>query len=223
MKPGDLFLGALDLFGILMPGIVLAAILYRQYGCAIDALLPGEMDATGRLVGFFVGGYIVGHLAFMMGVALDFVYDRVRRWVWPIDRYPAYLAATRVRQAVLGDAFETAFNDCQDGRREAINTYRWAMSSLLARAPAAHAEVVRIEADQKLFRTLVVVAITTAVVAAMNRMLWHAGIAFALGVACFLRYVGQRFKSTRRAYEHVIALKSLGTFDARGDVKDTAA
>ncbi len=99
-----------------------------------------------------------------------------------------------------------------------MNTFTWAKTMLLLRAPGAFAEVQRYEAESKFFRSLILVLPIAGTAAALH---WAftgqpvlAGLAllapWPLARMSFSRYAERRRKSTQWAYSYVISLL-LGT------------
>jgi hypothetical protein len=64
-KPADFFIGVVDFFAILMPGVIAAGLLGTQLG-----LVPEHRDAI-FWVAIFVSGYVLGHLLHAVGSLLD--------------------------------------------------------------------------------------------------------------------------------------------------------
>ncbi len=207
-KPSDFFVGVLDFFAILLPGAIAAALLAPRVPL-FSGLLAAPPGDAGQWALFLVAAYFLGHLVFLAGSWLDGPYNRLRERLNPYGNESAYQCATRIRDGLI-DASE----------RQALNTFQWARSVLLHCAPAAAADVHRLEADSKFFRSLLVVLLLAAAIwAAEGRGLAALG-ALALGLPCFLRYYERRLKSTTQAYQHLISLHRLGRL---GRARDGAA
>ena len=96
-----------------------------------------------------------------------------------------------------------------------MNTFTWAKTMLLLRAPAAFAEVQRHEAESKFFRSLILVLPIAGLAAAVHWALAHQYLLAALALAApwplarlsFSRYAERRRKSTQWAYNYVISLQ----------------
>src|SRR5690349_12287163 len=100
MKPGDVLLGVLDFFAILLPGGVATWIMSRYIPPDVlrSALLFGESDAgspDGIRLGaaFLLASYVLGHLVFMIGSKLDAPYDSWRGRKKPKSTDTAFAAA----------------------------------------------------------------------------------------------------------------------------------
>jgi len=96
-----------------------------------------------------------------------------------------------------------------------MNTFTWAKTMLLLRAPAAFAEVQRHEAESKFFRSLILVLPIAGLAAAVHWALTGQYLLAALALAApwplarlsFSRYAERRRKSTQWAYNYVISLQ----------------
>jgi hypothetical protein len=94
-----------------------------------------------------------------------------------------------------------------------MNPLNWAQSMLILRAPRALADVQRLEADSKFFRSLVIVLPACGVIAAI----WDTGVArwlepaaaMVLTVLAMRRFADQRLKFSRWAYRYATVLSRL--------------
>jgi len=205
--PGSFYLGVVDFFSIMLPGGVLAFFLSGPFQASVfGTLFPAIPPGTAGWVIFLFAAYLLGHIVFLLGSYLDNIYDPVRKRVWPKETDFAFQQADRLKRARLGD--EAA---------RAINTYQWARAILTLNHPTGMAEVARLEADSKFFRSLVVVLIILLVATLTND--WHqTGAVFPvlLGVFAVLsywRYTERRYKSTEQAYRYMIVLASEDQLD----------
>jgi hypothetical protein len=205
-KPSEFFLGVIDLFAVFLPGGIAAALLAPRLGDALFgpllAPLPGEVAAWAA---FLAASYFLGHLVFMVGALLDPLYDFVRKRLVPADDQAAFVCTRRLRDTRLD--VET---------REAINPFQWSRSVLMSRFPAAAADVHRLEADSKFFRSLLVVSLLGGLVFALEGKAVASGVAILLVVPCFLRYFERRLKSTTQAYRHMLSLQGEGLLGPGG-------
>ena len=86
-EPADLFIGVVDLFAILLPGAVLAALLGNVgYERLIGDLLPTLTTDAAKWLAFAIASYFLGHFLVLIGAAFDPLYDRVRQWKIPLAR-----------------------------------------------------------------------------------------------------------------------------------------
>ena len=200
-KPNDFQLGVVELFSILLPGALLVAALLMAFGLPSafrDFLAP----AGAHWVAFGLAAYAAGHLIFQLAAQLDdLFYDSYRKVAWPIDRDHAYQSATKLRLKALP-------GQPGDSRDLPMNTFAWAKASLMLRAPAAYADVLRYEADSKFFRSLVVVLPIVGILLGFRNMVIAMPILAFLSCVCFFRYAERRYKSTEWAYRYMIVLSS---------------
>ena len=202
MKPGDLYLGVLHFFSILLPGSVLVMLIL--WSGQLDALIT-EIALTKdveRWAGFLLASYGLGHVTFLIASSLDWlVYDSLRKIVWPDKPGSPYNQATALRDAELAQHLPDTTS---------MNTFTWAKASLLRAWPEASAEVQRFEADSKFFRSLCVVAVFAAVQFWLHDRDGLGYAALLIGLLSLMRYAEQRQKSTRFAYQYVLILHMQG-------------
>lgn len=186
MKPLDFQLGVSELFAIFIPGFLIVVVGLKVFEI-IDVF-----QATGN-VWFVVAiaSYIFGHIFFAIGSQWDKLYDKVK------PKGNENLLKTI-------DSIRAVFDEysCKD-----INNYKWSRAYLSKQHPEGYAEVLRHEADSKLFRSLIIPIIFTCIFLFVSQ-LWYPGI-ISLGMAyiAFARYKDQRYKGCKVAYTHVIVLK----------------
>ena len=199
-KPSEFYVGVLDLFGVLLPGAVAAALLEPRLGDVIFGSLvtrPSSEPATWAT--FLLIAYFLGHLIFLVGSYLDPLYNTLRKRLDPYDDKSAYRVATSIRDSILTEQ-----------EQKPLNTFQWARSVLLAACPAAAQDVHRLEADSKFFRSVLVVSALASILLFMEGRVVEGAIAVVLIVPCFARYYERRLKSTTQAYIHVVALHRVG-------------
>jgi len=216
-KPSEFFVGLLEFFAILLPGLIATVFLApRLQPFVVGTLVPSVMTEAERWALLLVCAYLVGNLLFHAGSSVDSVYDRVRKSrlaraeaqvkgkpgtglkgsayaVWTNDQ--ARKQATVLREAMLTSEQNTA-----------MNTYKWSRSLLLAAMPAGAEDVHRLEADSKLFRSAMVVCVLVALLLMLEQRIVGAALAFGCTGPCFLLYFDRRLKSTSQAYTHAITL-----------------
>ncbi len=201
-KPSDIYVSVLDFFAIILPGAIATAILLPH----IDRFLPRipvliPVGETAQWIIFLVSSYFVGHLVFLLGSRIDPLFHLWREKCRRDIRKPGtpYACANEIRKSMLTSAEQSA-----------VNTLQWARSVLLAKFASAAADVHRLEADSKFFRSLVILCAAISLILIAERRAFE-GLGFAvLSVACTLRYGERRLKSEKQAYMHVIALYRLG-------------
>jgi hypothetical protein len=207
MKPSDFLIGVFDFFAILLPGSIATWLVVQYIPSAFlrEALsfrLGSQPDAVVLGTAFVLSSYMLGHFVFMMGAELDPSYDRWRRRTKPPGNDKTYQAAKKVQKAVNKELMDGAFT-----------TLRWAKAYIQIKASGARGEIDRLEADQKFFRSLVVVSTALAAHFFLREAAPIAGVtAIAMAVLSYRRYVDQRWKATELTYATaVIVYKALAT------------
>src|SRR5260221_1350691 len=155
MKPGDFFLGVLDFFAILLPGS-LATWLAIQYipASSVRAALTFEFmgddakpDTLVAGAAFVLSSYLLGHFVFMAGSRLDQSYDRWRKRAHAFERDKAYKAVYALKEELTPGLVGGE-----------LTTLKWARAYIQVKSAEARLEIDRLEAEQKFFRSLVVLA-----------------------------------------------------------------
>lgn len=200
-EPGSFYFGVVDFFSIILPGGLLAYFFYGPLGAQIfGPVMPVIADgATGAgWVIFLFAAYLLGHIVFLIGSYLDNLYDPVRKLLWPKETDKAYLQAEALKKKLLGSE-----------KAGAINTFQWARAVLTLSHPQGMAEVARLEADSKFFRSLMVVLAILFIT-----VIWQGArdltpvVLGVLLVLSYMRYTERRYKSTEQAYRYMIVLAS---------------
>jgi hypothetical protein len=168
-KPGDLLIGVVDLFAILVPGIIAAALIVKAVGGTLhtDVLFVS---------GLVIAGWVLGHALHGIGGFLDpLLYDPLFK---PRDtvshdagEQKAVQESTRSPSGLQiylhnnDDLYRLAKGmivglELQNHRAATFGvpggTYQWARAWLNSHSPEATAKLDRLEADSKLFRSLAV-------------------------------------------------------------------
>jgi len=226
-KPGDLFIGVIDFFAVLVPGVIAAALIV----VADDKPLQADILF---LSGLAIAGWVLGHVLHGIGSFLDpLVYDRLFR---PQDTSDLETAnqnpAERSKDSPSwshrylhknDDLYRLAkeMTDVPEGKsRRAANSdvpggmYQWARTWLDSHSPEVTANLDRLEADSKLFRSLVVlclIAIPVLIGVAIAtsggwtvRRIASIVIAFAGVLFSLWRYCDLRNKMIRRCYLYYV-------------------
>lgn len=200
MKPGDFFLGVLDFFAILLPGSLAAWLVTRYVPAPAlkaavtfeflgrgDDLKPDSLVVAGA---FLLVSYVLGNFVFMAGSKLDASYDRWRARVHPRDRDRTYQAASSLRKTLTPEL---------DGGE--LTVLKWSMAYIQVKAASARPEIDRLEAEQKFFRSLVVIgAIFALHFLLRERALLATAIALVLTAASFRRYLDRRWAMTEMIF-----------------------
>jgi hypothetical protein len=204
-KPADFFIGVLDFFSILLPG-AMTTWLVTRYLTADDlrgslAIREGgvEPGATVLWIAFLVASYTLGHFVFMIGAQLDPLYDRWRERTKPTSRDKAFQAAKRLRDAVTPGLADGEFS-----------VLKWAKVYVLLGGTGARAEIDRLEADSKFFRSLIVVLALLAAHLLLHERAPGLGLG-ALGLAAlsYHRFRDQRWKLTELSYATAVLVGAM--------------
>jgi hypothetical protein len=203
VKPGDYFIGIIEFFGSLVPGVVLVGVLWRL------GVLPGTVDSdlvgfsgSAMWVAFTVAAYLTGQVTSVVSSLLDTSYDAVRNIRWEREKDFEYMRARSIMRKSA---------DAADASAVSSNAFQWSKARLVVRGQHEGMNDVRsYEAASKLFRTLVVVAAVIAGVCAVQGRADRMLVAFVGAIICFFPYVDRRYKSTELAYRLVIALDEVG-------------
>lgn len=105
MKPSEFYIGVLDFFAILLPGAIVTAILVPVYGDFIVWPLIAPLNGdTGKWVTFLIFAYFAGHLIFLLGSYIDYLYNALRERFNPYGNESAFRCATRIRDSLVGES-----------------------------------------------------------------------------------------------------------------------
>lgn len=205
-KPTDLFIGVVEFFAVLVPGVVALMVV----GWVAGLHLPEKQEAA-----FFgavlAAGFVLGHILHGLGSFLD---------VWLYDPLFKPLEGHEPAHGIRGwSYFRTndkvyRASECLitvgDKLTRPVGVYQWVRAWLRIHSPEATTELDRLEADSKLFRSLSVIAVAILVC-------WKALPAAAAGflplailtmLVCLWRYCDLRQKMVRAAYLHFVLLRS---------------
>jgi hypothetical protein len=204
-KPGDAYVGVVELFAILLPGAMLTAAIVVAIGAdAVPQLDPLFASPAAGWVAFVLSAYALGHFVFLVSARIDKpIYDTYRERTWPKDQDHAYKRATALRCAHFPDVAYSLDGPGAPGDIP-MNTFNWAQAILMLEAPAAFADVQRYEADSKFFRSLIVVLPLCGLLLGTQGLWWPLLPLAGLAVLSFLRYAERRYKSTQWAFRYVI-------------------
>jgi hypothetical protein len=217
-KPQDYYVGALDLFGALLPGLVtLGAALVLNIPSGLPEALRSRMPESeeARALVFLLLGYVLGQVANGLGsVFLDVLYDL-------LYEPGTGLLSLREKHRPRGLLLRLALSPCDfgvDERREALLTtlsallgerpravYKTVRAYLKVRMPEAFYEVEKHEGEQKLFRSLVVGFLALAAARHFGPAPTVAARVTAAqlllaALVLFVRYVSLRRKTVEGAY-----------------------
>jgi hypothetical protein len=148
-KPSDFFIGAIDFFGILVPGIALLVLQGPTLSKLAAISLPEAHDWW-DWVPALVAAYVAGHFLLGLGVPLN----RLAAVAFPDNQDP-YFQAVRNQVPLPPQADPTR-----------TNMFYAAFSFIRISSPNALAEVERQAAEYKLFRSLTVLFVIDALLTA---------------------------------------------------------
>lgn len=146
-KTSELYLGIVDLFAVILPGAIITFLV--QKGLNVESQAEWFKGAQGWAV-FLAVSYIVGHVVSAVGgLLLDKIYDtgfKLRK-----DHKSYFRIRLRARD-LMQSVLKPFFSDKD-------NAMEWAGIIARLRSAAASAEIDRLEADSKFFRSLLTVLI----------------------------------------------------------------
>jgi hypothetical protein len=191
-KPGDFFVGVVDFFAVLLPGSLLSFLAEAPAQKHVfGPILEPIHSATEGWAVFIFASYLLGQFATLLGATfMDWTYDHT------------YLAYKRRN----GDPRYDKAKELQGNYSTIAGTLKWASAYVRLQSADAAAEMDRLDATSKFFRSLVVVLLIYAIT-----LLWTSrGQAFAFSVVflalSFWRFANQRWKYTELAYLFFIEL-----------------
>lgn len=209
IKPGDVYIGVVELFSVALPGSLLMAGLVVITPPAYGALLgPFATQPEAIWVAFAFAAYTLGSFILPAASRIDGLYA----WYRYRLRRPHDDTALNQATALTEAFFKT------DRMHRPMNTYSWAKSLLLLRAPAASNTILRHEAESKFFRSLIVVLLILGLLFALfpgslpkhdpsvdPRVLpWGAAVFI---VCSFFCYADRRSKALDWAYRYALMLQ----------------
>jgi 8-oxo-dGTP pyrophosphatase MutT (NUDIX family) len=223
-EPEKFFIGVIDLFSIFVPGGLLV-LLGKDWVATALHRPTLKLEGTESWMLFLFLAYLLGHIVFLVGAALDEPYDWFRKccYAGQVGRLakgkklsPSWLRG--MADWVFGDNADQSLMQAVRIKSRAlsrlsipnsINTFQWCKARLSKEHQEGLAAVQRFEADSKFFRSFVVVLVALGAMYVAQRD-WRAAIVCAaLLLPTLWRYTDQRFKSTQQAYWFVITLETL--------------
>lgn len=201
IKPGDLYVGVIDLFSIILPGGLLTFVIFQKFQIFFMKVVPLTSDQHWAAFLFF--SYLTGHIVFMIGARLDVIYNFHRRLRNPFANESAFGCTSAIKKKFLSET------ECAS-----VNNYQWTISVLTSHCPGAMKEIDQLVASSKFFRSLLVIIPMISGVFILDGHYLHALIVLSGIAPCYFRYYEQRLKSTTRAYQYIVMLNGLGKLDA---------
>lgn len=218
MKPNDIFLGVVELFSIFIPGLIVFYLLNLTF----PVLITDEIDTTSEYIIFAIASYIIGHILFAIGAAWDELYDYIKdNHNQPTDEEITGLKKLRYfytpgnLQPMIDEAKEIRKKLCTARHDSSqINMYQWSRSIVSQLHEAGFHEILRKEADSKLFRSLLIPIFLLGFILLCQTNYLISGIIFLFALLAYLRYSKQRYKGCKFAYTHLFTLHQLGKLQA---------
>lgn len=150
MKPQDFLIGIRDFFAILVPGAVVILLIDPK----MPATPPLATEAV-RFVAFTIAAFLIGSVADRLGALLDHLIDPVLRSKWLARIGPRMAAREREATTCRKQLLDSYFPEKTPFRPEdQVSTRSFWWDYLRLNCPPAIQELDRIEATQKLFRSL---------------------------------------------------------------------
>ena len=231
-----LFTGVIDFFAILLPGALLTFFVQgRLEDVVAEQELFPEIPTGYGVVAFLLIAYIVGHLVNSIGAWFLDKYYNSGGWKKFDKNYNlTYLTALDIRKRYLPDEdlkkkyYDTdkflldkyAKEEAKKARKpskdnfvndksiEVINTFQWAKRILSLHKEDALAEVTRLEADQKFFRSLVVASLMPGLWLLGEGKIWTAVLFIFISIFSFRQYCVYRYKTNDLAFNFLIAIET---------------
>jgi hypothetical protein len=210
-KPSELYLGIADIFVVMLPGMVLAALMVIVWRA--EAVLPPERSfGSAGWAAFLLGSYLAGHLVSALSAFLEDWLNETVRGKGRIDKERAEHGALRgAAELIVGRLLPEL--QCEKDQ-----VRRMAATIVQLQGGAGATQLQRKDADRRLFRNLtvalaVVGAFKVAVVG-WTGVYTRTSAVFVLGCAvfallCYHRYRDQDAKYSRDAYECLIVQEGL--------------
>ena len=213
-KPGDFFIGIIDFFAVLVPGLILL-MLQGKWAVYIYPL-QDPITNSAYLFTFLVAAYVVGHFVFALGALL-------------VNKFHDFVRPDLETER-KGELIEINLLSEHVGKlpsKERNNIYHRAFSIVRLKGGDALAEIERNAANYKLFRSLVIVFFIDAILSHVfddwtaQRFLRLPGtrvlISMGLAIGAYLRFAYLRKWTEGLAIEFANLISNTG--DSQADKK----
>jgi hypothetical protein len=235
-NPGTLFIGAIDFFAVLVPGVIAASLLSEAMG--------EDLEHAGNILiaALVTAGWVLGHVLHGIGSWLDLLlYDPLfkpsdpaaAKWQQPAKKGIFQKLLTRARKSLRNYFHKNdrlhhlaiAITDYpgkhqQTGQATSADVpggmYQWARAWLNSHSPESTFILDRHEADSKLFRSLAVLFLIAIPILIARPRWWqlmsdHRTALIILAIAGLLfslwRYCDLRNKMIRQCYLNYVQLR----------------
>lgn len=177
-KPGDLLVGIVDFFAIILPGAVLTFVGLKFEKKIFDgSILPALPDGPSRWIAFTLAAYLVGNIVYLLGASiLDPIYSSTyREFKSQQTDDLLYKAAKDIRLKLLY-------------RDDIENVFKCSRALVRLKNSCAAAEIDRLEASSKFFRSLVVVLFFNLFILGVKPSPWPLMLIMAVISFSYLQY-----------------------------------
>ncbi|MFN0111057.1 MAG: hypothetical protein ACKVZH_19525 [Blastocatellia bacterium] len=187
-KPGDLLVGIVDFFAIVLPGAMLTFVgLKFEKHIFNGSILPVLGEGPPRWIAFILAAYLVGNIVFLLGASiLDQLYGvTYRQYKSRRTEDALFLVAKNLK-----DEAQKSLREKKDfkSEKDLENPFKWSRAMVRIKNTSAVAEIDRLEASSKFFRSLVVVLFVSLFVLATKNSLYPLGLCLFVMVFWGLRY-----------------------------------
>lgn len=183
-EPQKFFIGLIDFFSILLPGVLVTYLMKWEYLLATDEY--ATLVDTKGWIAFLFSSYLLGHFIFLLGSLLldNHVYDTIREATdqGQISRLAkgktlSPTLAKRLNALLIKRISDKAVGQVVriKGRyldplkaSSAINAFQWCKARLTLEHPEALTEIQRFEANSKFFRSLLIVSCVLSVLTCVD-------------------------------------------------------
>lgn len=212
-KPSDFFFGVIDLFVILLPGMIATFILlYTFTGYPVERLPQLSWGTTGQIAAFLMSSYVFGHFVSFGGTLVDRVFKERDVSKIKSDNSALRKASKGFAQAIYGTTLV-----------EGMSLRRLAVAYVRTRSDVGAISIDRKDADRRFFRNITfvffsgVIALAGRGVAALaadplgrgaKEPFVVAGVSLVLFLLSLWRSRYQQDKFTETVFEHFVAINS---------------
>lgn len=206
-KPSDFFIGIIDFFAVLLPGAIFCFI-FRDFAQnrIFGPVLPHLNGDPQNWIAFVLSAYLFGHFLLSFGARLDPLYDKI------------FLPYMRRK----GDELKLRAYTLVKRHPEAkYDLLKWATAFVRIHSATAAADIDRLDAESKFFRSMVIVLIVLMTSLHADWRLWVGWSGILL--LTLWRYANQRWKRTELTYRYFIILSGLHGSQAGKAEKSEAA
>lgn len=215
-KLSNLNAGLVNLFAVLLPGLIATAFLADFISGRIHLLsnndIPWLMSyilltfkETAWVLAYIIVSFVLGYIIYLIAALFDDLFEVIRKW----------RLEQGARSAVENDELYLDIQllkiDLFDKDQNAIpqNNFQWAKTFLVQKCPNAFIEVAKLEAEARFFRSFCVIAFISILYCWYKNSDFIGLIAMLVMLMSFLRYYNRRLKSNTLAYLHVLTFERL--------------